>query len=773
MRFTTLLLLFPVLVSSQLFPYKWRFGVQTGYSTYYGDLTPYRFEGGDPLKALRHLYTYNSVYIPLPSWQVSLERNISPSWALKMAIGNVSFSANDRFVKPDGTLWTEAPYFDRGLNAETSIYDASFGIILKTDNLKWLSHRSFIAPYLGVHAVVLNFETYADLRDSEGNFYNLSNPTLRQNGDYETLLTGLKTEGVDYQTIAFGGRFELGVRFRLSRQLNLNISTQLTVTTTDYLDDVSLNYPTQFNSQLQQRASDPTNRRQTTSKRGDDLVSDSYLFHSIGIQWSFGSHKKLKKFPTIGGYAPPPTLEKAPSKFDPAIKAQRQLHALNSSDTLIYLLENQQREIIDIRTNLNKATFEIRLLKSRQKISEIHSETTTIESKLSEINDSILILNKYKREIAIDTILPKNVRDSLFIVYSNNLKQLELQKDSLEILLKTLHSRKDSLQLWISNQEKNLEEWPTSDSIYQPNIYIQKSIKYHEDDQTIAQQNLEIKSLSRHTLIPSDTIDPSSIELQFSMDEKPSENKDKVVETSESSPPQKRTENTFNTRSSTSTQRQKNESKNPNRVTFSPTEVPNLSLESINNTNQNITDTTRPTSIIEILERQTKILELLAQKIQTIEISQNTEKLAQNDQNTQEKTNNISAETSEIIDQDYSPLFDLKVTAGFKTRTAIYFESGKTKLSDAEESHLREIARYLADSTSSTIILRGYADNTGTKSLNFKLIKERLGYVKTILVEEGVQPSRIKLDNGGVIVKPVQRAQPRDRRVEILLQSFQ
>ncbi|WP_160160481.1 OmpA family protein [Thermaurantimonas aggregans] len=688
-----------------------------------------------------------------------------------MAFGNVSFSANDRFVKPDGTLWTDAPFFDRGLNAETSIYDASIGLIFKTDNLKWLSHRSFIAPYIGVHAVLLNFETYADLRDNEGNFYNLSNPALRQNGDYETLLTGLKTEGVDYQTIAFGGRLELGFRIRLSRQINLNLSTQLTVTTTDYLDDVSMNYPTQFNSQLQQRASDPTNRRQTTSKRGDDFVCDSYLFHSVGIQWSFGSQRRLKKFPSIGGYAPPPSLENTPSKFDPAVMAQRQLSTLNLSDSLIYVIENQQKQISDLRVNLNKAILEIQILKSRQKISELQSEKITAESKLSEINDSIRILNNYKNEIALDTILPKEVRDSIYIVYSNHLEQLELKKYSLENLLKTLKSQNDSLQIWISNQEKNIEEWPTSETVIQPAFSSQNSKINQEVDQTNAQQISEVKKVTPQALMPTNTSEPPSIEQQLSMDNEPSQNKNKVGETSELFPSQKRPENAKKTRSSTTTTlRQSNEVKNPNSVSVSPSEMPNRSSENFSDTSQTTTDSTAQKSIVEILERQTKILELLAQKVQTIENQINTEKLTQDDQSIKENTEDNLADKREITEQDNSPIWDIKATAGFKTRGAIYFESGKAKLSSAEESHLREIARYLADSTSSIVLLRGYADNTGPKSLNFRLIENRLDYVKTILIEEGVQPSRIKKDKGGVIVKPLQKAQPRDRRVEILLQ---
>lgn len=783
MRFTAILLALPMLAMSQLHPYTWRIGFNTGFSTYYGDLTPYRLNAATATKAIAHVFTYNAEYVPLPSWQLSLERYISSSWALKMAVGSVSFSANDRFVKPDGTLWTDAPFFDRGLNAETSIYDASIGFLFKTDNLKWLSHRSFLAPFVGLHAVLLNFETYGDLRDDEGNFYNLANTSLRQNGVYETLLTGLKTEGIDYPTLAFGARFELGVRIRLSRQLNLTLATQLTVTTTDYLDDVSLDYPTQFSSQLQQRASDPTNRRQTTSKRGDDLLTDSYLFHSIGIQYSFGSRKKFNKFPVIGGFAPPPAFENKSSKFDPAVAASAKSSAPILSDSAVYLFQNQQFQINDLRTALNKALLEINILKSQQKLGELHNQTRATESKLISLNDTIHTLKVNLNEIHSDTILPENVRDSAIVEWTNKLKQLEQKRDSLQTYLKTLHTQKDSINAWIISQETFLENWPAFEGS-EADAFTQTEPRKSKENHHSNSRELQVEKKPAPEIPPSydSTTTSSAIELQPSDIDLPNETKviqrEPVEKASSVSSYNQPKSAVATTQRSTKTQRGLNEGSNTIIQRSRSGESPGTPIDKPTEFADPANDTTERITIVKILENQTKILDLLTQQIQFLQKEKDAERSAKSERERSIKSDQVSEDlndTTVAILENLSqglPVLTLPVTAGFKTRTTIYFASGKNNLPASEESHVREIARYLADSTTSSILLRGYADNTGPQSLNFKLIEQRLNYVKNLLVEEGVHPGRIRIEKGGIIVKPARKAQPRDRRVEILLQAI-
>lgn len=797
-----IVLLIPLLNMAQLHPYTWRVGVQGGFSTYYGDLTPYRLRGDGVGRVLGHLYTFNQEYFPAISWQVSAERSLNSTLSLKVAIGNVNFSANDRFVKPDGTLWAEAPFFDRGLNAETTIYDGSIGLIFKTDNLRFLSHRAFIAPYFGIHFVALNFETYADLRDNEGNFYNLSNPNLRQEGTYETLLTGLRTEGVDYSTIAFGGRLELGIRFRLSRQLNLNISTQYTITSTDYLDDVSAEYPTQFTSTLQQRASDPTNRRLTISQRGDDFFADSYLFHSVGIQWSFGSRSRLKKFPTIGGFAPPPGSENLSSIFDPAI---RRLDAPSPiaeiEDSLLFLIQTQQEDIDDLRDKLNRAIMGLQAVEGRIRAANLTAEANRIETQIAAADDSIKYLKEMLKELHLDTILPKSIQDSLSANILQRQKRLEKQRDSLNARLQNIHLESDSLSSWIENSEKSLDQIPLTTSVKtkpsaltfnssiaqgrtrstsQSNIG-DLSIDEHKDTDTIVENQIEKKSTATQIepSMPSEVPISETIQSQeplksditaVSTQSTPSTSNQQTfvntptssqdVASSRSSPQSTRSSqpSTRSSQSSRSTDVKTSVSISPSKTVSSPSSP---------------TDTNQSKDIVRILEQQTLILQLLTEQITAIQGRPKQDSILKQTSDSaiiiEKKPDNLDSLQKQSDTAKTRDAVSFGIIAGFKTRSSVYFQSGKASLDSAEELHLRDIAKYLADSTSSFILLRGFADNTGSPSGNFQIIARRLEYVRNLLIQEGVSPSRIREENAGIIVKKTAGSQPLDRRVEIIL----
>ncbi len=779
----------PLLNTAQLYPYAWRVGVHGGFSTYYGDLTPYRLRGDGVGRVLGHLYTFNQEYFPAASWQVSAERSLNPTLSLKMTFGNFNFSANDRFVKPDGTLWTEAPLFNRGLNAQTSIYDGSIGLIFKTDNFRFLSQRSLLAPYFGIHLVALSFETFGDLLDSEGSFYNLSDPNLRQEGIYETLLTGLKTEGVDYSTFSFGGRLELGIRLRLSRQLDLNISTQYTLTATDYLDDISGEYPTQFTSTLQQRASDPTDRRFTTSQRGDNLFSDSYLFHSVGIQWSFGSKRRLRKFPTIGGFAPPPGTENRPSVFDPAIRQLTQ-SATTVEDSLLFLIQSQREDIDELRIKLYRAINRLQIVEGRIRAASLTAEASNIESQITTAVDSVQYLKQMLNELHLDTILPKSVRDSMSVNIFQRQKLLERQRDSLTTLLQSIRSESDSLSLWVEVSEKTLAQIPQTVAVKtasapatltSPKIQMQPLPLPEGDNDDATTEELQNttpsfeqpaeKKATTSRAEPSTLPDEPTSERPKTQGTPQSTSAPAITQPTTASPNQQKTIST----APASPSRELNKSASPGTAVASK---PAVSVSSSIKTVQapsSPPDTNQNSDIVRILEQQTRILQLLTEQI----TARQSHPKADTIQEGKSDSIFIAASPPALLDsikkQPEATLTENRVPfstiAGFKTRSAVYFQSGKTSLDSAEELHLRDIAKYLADSTSSFILLRGYADNTGSPSKNFQIIGKRLEYVRAILIQEGVSPGRIRVENGGIIVKKTPSPQPLDRRVELIVLS--
>lgn len=77
-------------------------------------------------------------------------------------------------------------------------------------------------------------------------------------------------------------------------------------------------------------------------------------------------------------------------------------------------------------------------------------------------------------------------------------------------------------------------------------------------------------------------------------------------------------------------------------------------------------------------------------------------------------------------------------------RTAIYFGSGSTSLSQADRAVLDKIILYLsADSTVDAVYVDGHTDRAGSRIDNRTLSKERAEAVTEYLVRQGVAPTKI------------------------------
>ncbi len=290
--------------SAQLYPYNWRLGVSAGYSTYFGDLSPFQVNGLGEADKLFRMYDFNTNYIPQPSFQISLEARLSNTVGFALKGGRYSFAMADRFVNRKDELQTDTPNFIRSLNFKTDVTDIGISFLFSADNGKILNKKAFMAPYLGIGAGVLWYDVFADLYDSDGMPYDYSDLEVNYNGDYETELRPLRTEGVGYANHAFYGELSLGLRFRLAHRWELFIQSDFRYTTTDYLDDVSGQYRTSYTTQEQQYAANPIN---LPENGGDNLrgnnngLNDFYLYHGAGLKFSFGHRKESFRAPVING----------------------------------------------------------------------------------------------------------------------------------------------------------------------------------------------------------------------------------------------------------------------------------------------------------------------------------------------------------------------------------------------------------------------------------------------------------------------------------------
>lgn len=238
--------------------YKYRLGITGGTMLYYGDLT-------DDYPRVKH-YT---------EWAkgLTLDKSLSRFTSLRLAVSKGQIRYNDRTRNWSGDFVDNNPNFSRGLNFETDISDASFSFVFHSDNNKMLDDRAFFSPYLTVGIGVTSFDVFGDLLDSNGEAYNFEvNPALEQDEDFETNLRNLDIERADYNERVLHIPLGLGLKFRLSNRLNLNLETNIKYTFTDYLDDVDI--------------------------RGkDNGWNDIYAYTHASLNYNFGYKEK--------GYRPP------------------------------------------------------------------------------------------------------------------------------------------------------------------------------------------------------------------------------------------------------------------------------------------------------------------------------------------------------------------------------------------------------------------------------------------------------------------------------------
>lgn len=278
--------------------YSWRIGIGAGYTNYYGDLSHYDLK----FKNIDALYRYKSNRTePIESFAFTLEKSLSPTVSLIGQFSRNVIYGNDSYDFRNN-LNLNNPNFSRALNFRSTIQDYSIGFVFSTDNGKIFKQNAFFSPYVSIALGYSFFDTYGDLYDNEGNPYAylpngqlISNSSL--NSQYETSLAPLQTEGKDYNQNTFNAGFGLGLKFRLTSRIGLHIESQFRYLFTDYIDDVSGNYPVIFDSPQQAYASNPS--QAIRDSRGSKSHNDLWAFHSISLRYSFGKPTKHYKTPAF------------------------------------------------------------------------------------------------------------------------------------------------------------------------------------------------------------------------------------------------------------------------------------------------------------------------------------------------------------------------------------------------------------------------------------------------------------------------------------------
>lgn len=226
-------------------------GATGGTMTYYGDLT-------DEYPRINEHYNEYA-------YGVQLEAAMGAKTRFRLSASKGQIRYNDRTRNAKGEFLTDNPNFDRRLNFQTDIQDASLSFVFHSTNA-----TAFLRPYFTLGFGITKYDVFADLISEEGMFYNYDeNPELVQDGDFETDLRLFNMENAFYDETTWHIPVGLGLQFRLAPKLHFNLETNIKYTFSDYLDDVD--------------------------KRGnDDRWNDMYAYTQAGLVLSFGGGKKNK-----------------------------------------------------------------------------------------------------------------------------------------------------------------------------------------------------------------------------------------------------------------------------------------------------------------------------------------------------------------------------------------------------------------------------------------------------------------------------------------------
>jgi outer membrane protein OmpA-like peptidoglycan-associated protein/Tol biopolymer transport system component len=108
-----------------------------------------------------------------------------------------------------------------------------------------------------------------------------------------------------------------------------------------------------------------------------------------------------------------------------------------------------------------------------------------------------------------------------------------------------------------------------------------------------------------------------------------------------------------------------------------------------------------------------------------------------------------------------------------KTRLMVFFDFDKSTLQNKSSTELDRLTRFLNLYPEINIRLDGHTDDQGSDDYNNKLSKDRAMSVKNKLVENGINPSRIKTEGFGkkkpLINSKTEDARAQNRRVEMVI----
>lgn len=775
------ILLFISPAFGQQYGYKWRFGFSAGTTNYFGDIRPLGIKNFDQFTKLYKRYNHYSENL---SYQASIEYALGNSVGLMFTAGSYQFGSSDRFVKNDGTLYTEGMNFDRALNFQTNVTDAGLSFVIKPDNNWLLSGKSFFAPYIVLGLGVQSFNVYGDLLDANGDRYNYKNLDLIPDGTFETNLRDLETEVVGgYNKATMYANLGLGFRIRVAKGIEVFAQSDFKRAATDYLDDVSGVYRTSYDNDFQQYAAKPGTNLVTIDNpyRGmENGKGDWYIYHGIGVKFSLGANKESFNPPVISQrytFVPTELSQKQMQSADSSqVKAVPTSPVTNNYFTVIQLPSWEQNGFMRDSTAMDsvaKAEFEMlrdSLLAQRK---TIQSDLLESQNQLARIDETIELA---RRDSTVSTEITQTRVASL----ENERSIANGQLTSLNTIDAQLEFKLDSLQAVKVNDEvhyldssammKQLLIYPgqVSKILYSASgpteVYLD-SISANQDSTQVMQAKATSASEAESDMMTKEEFDEKMEEFRSEMLQAQAKRDSAMImafasripEPQEYEPqetePQELQINTEAMDEKTAKKMEKNRKKQEK-------------LEKKNNELLKdallVGGTAAATSAIansgekKAAEEQARRDSLMMAQIKADSILIDS----------LQRITIITPTPDTVVVEKSVPTLSHALLN--QSKIEIFFGINQTALTSSEEEKLKKVKEVLDENPGLGLELTGYADNTGTVSYNLQISARRVAAVKDYFISLGIEESRINSDVGGLIIRGSSKgSSDSDRKVEV------
>lgn len=255
----------------QSFVHEGEIGITFGAAHYFGDL--------NSRAALNR---------PKPSVGFFMRKQLGNYVAVRLAANYAQLGYSDRYSNIEFNR-------RRNLSFNTQLFEIGLQGDFNFFRFEPWSDEFFFTPYVTLGAGIFNFNPYAYL---DGTKYYLR--PLGTEGQGSSLYPNRKF----YKNMAFSFPIGMGVKYNLTRNINLMLEATHRFTTTDYLDDVSTTFagPGLFPPQadgspsvaylLQDRSGDTgASIGFAGRQRGFSAQRDQYIFVQAGVSFSLSSYR--------------------------------------------------------------------------------------------------------------------------------------------------------------------------------------------------------------------------------------------------------------------------------------------------------------------------------------------------------------------------------------------------------------------------------------------------------------------------------------------------